>query len=265
VDTVSGPFSSLPPPATSSSRDPESQGVGAACDGRYPAGTRLGFSADFLGSHSFPHLASRLSRLWSLPCSSRDSFYGGWISSPFCPPVLAEEWPLPGRSVDPVQMDPKNRNPNWDRWGPKDAPQGSQSWGKNRSLSWRLETGSGKPDGKDDIPTAASIEGGQPGILKTPPPTILKVENELVRRVFCQKCGMDGHHARECFKSLWCEICRKETHNTARRVLPKQNKASMPIVGMAADGLGFYSSVTPRALRDKAGCISYMRQRRQHI
>jgi hypothetical protein len=53
---------------------------------------------------------------------------------------------------------------------------------------------------------------------------------------------MDGHHARECFKSLWCEICRKETHNTARCVLPKQNKPSMPIVGMAADGLGFYSS-----------------------
>jgi hypothetical protein len=80
-------------------------------------------------------------------------------------------------------MDPKNRNPNWDRWGPKDAPQGSQSWGKNRSLSWRLKTGSGKPDGKDDIPISTSGDGGQPGILKTPPPTILKVENEFVRRV----------------------------------------------------------------------------------
>jgi hypothetical protein len=62
---------------------------------------------------------------------------------------------------------------------------------------------------------------------------------------------MDGHHARECFKSLWCEICRKETHNTARCVLPKQNKPSMPIVGMAADGLGFYSSHFAKPLSNK--------------
>jgi hypothetical protein len=62
---------------------------------------------------------------------------------------------------------------------------------------------------------------------------------------------MDGHHARECFKSLWCEICRKETHNTARCVLPKQNKPSMPIVGMAADGLGFYSSHFSKPLSNK--------------
>jgi hypothetical protein len=68
---------------------------------------------------------------------------------------------------------------------------------------------------------------------------------------FCQKCGLDGHHARECFKSLWCEICRKETHNTARCVLPKQNKPSMPIVGMAADGLGFYSSHFAKPLSNK--------------
>jgi hypothetical protein len=204
-----------------------------------------------LGSHSFPHLASRLSRLWSLPCSSRDSFCGGWISSPFRPPALAKDWPLPGRLGDSGRMDPKNRNPNWDRWGPKDAPQGSQSWGKNRNLSWRLKTGSGKPDGKDDIPVSTPGDGGQPGILKTPPPTILKSENELVRRVFYQKCGMDGHHARECFKSLWCEICRKETHNTARCVLPKQNKPSMPIVGMAVDGLGFYSSHFAKPLSNK--------------
>jgi hypothetical protein len=206
---------------------------------------------DFLGSHSFPHLASRLSRLWSLPSSSRGSFYGGWISSPLRSPALGEEWPLPSRSSVPDQMDPKNRNPNWDRWGPKEAPQGSQSWGKNRNLSWRLKTGSGKPDGKDDIPAPTPGDVGQPGILKTPPPTILKSEIDLVRRVFCQKCGMDGHHARECFKSLWCEICCKETHNTARCVLPKQNKPSMPIVGMAADGLGFYSSHFAKPLSNK--------------
>jgi hypothetical protein len=41
---------------------------------------------------------------------------------------------------------------------------------------------------------------------------------------------------------LWCDICRKDTHVTARCVLPKQSKPNMPIVGMAADGLGFYLS-----------------------
>jgi hypothetical protein len=65
---------------------------------------------------------------------------------------------------------------------------------------------------------------------------------DLGRRVFCQKCGDEGHHARECFKPLWCEICRKETHVTAKCVWPKQSKPTMPIVGMAADGLGFYAS-----------------------
>jgi hypothetical protein len=215
------------------------------------SGKRLGFPPDFVGSHSFPHFVSHLSRLWSLPCSSRSSFCSGWFSSPFRPPAIAEEWPLPGLSAAPLPMDPKNRNPNWDRWGPKEAPQGSQSWGKNRSLSWRLKPGTGKPKNKDDIPISSSDDGGQTSILKTHPPPILKLENEMVRRVFCQKCGMDGHHARECFKSLWCEICRKETHNTARCVLPKQNKPCMPIVGMAADGLGFYSSHFSKPLSNK--------------
>jgi hypothetical protein len=73
----------------------------------------------------------------------------------------------------------------------------------------------------------------------------------MVRMVFCQKCGMDGHHDRECFKSLWCEICRKKTHNTARCVLPKQNKPNMPIVGMAVDGLEFYSSHFSKPLSNK--------------
>ena len=74
ASAVPGPSPSLPSPAASSSRGPERQAVGAACDGRLPLGTRLGFTADFVGSHSFPHLASRLSRLWSLSCSSHDSF-----------------------------------------------------------------------------------------------------------------------------------------------------------------------------------------------
>jgi hypothetical protein len=93
--------------------------------------------------------------------------------------------------------------------------------GEESESQLAVEDWMGKPDGKDDIPISTPGDGGQPGILKTTPPTILKSENELVHRVFYQKCGMDGHHARECFKSLWCEICRKETHNTARCVLPK--------------------------------------------
>jgi hypothetical protein len=78
-------------------------------------------------------------------------------------------------------------------------------------------------------------------VFSSPPP-VLKKENEIVHRFFCQKCGAEGHHARDCFKSLWCDICHKETHMTARCVLPKQNKPCMPIVGMAVDDLGFYSS-----------------------
>jgi hypothetical protein len=141
-----------------------------AWGGRSPSGTLVGFPIDFLGSHSFPHLASRLSRLWSLPGSSRDSFCGGWISSPFRPPSLGEEWPLPGRSGVSALMDSKNRNPNWDRWGPKEAPQGSQSWGKNRNLSWRLKSGSGKSEVKEDITVSTPGDAVLPGILKTPRP-----------------------------------------------------------------------------------------------
>jgi hypothetical protein len=73
----------------------------------------------------------------------------------------------------------------------------------------------------------------------------------MVHRFFCQKCCAEGHHARDCFKTLWCDICRKETHNTARCVLPKQNKPCMPIVGMAVDGLGFYSSHFSKPLSRK--------------
>jgi hypothetical protein len=72
----------------------------------------VGFPPDFIGAHSFPHLASFLSRLWSLLCSSHSNFSGGWFSSPFRPHVVDEEWPLSGRSSATLRMDPKNRNPN---------------------------------------------------------------------------------------------------------------------------------------------------------
>jgi hypothetical protein len=209
----------------------------------------LGFPSDFVGSHSFLHLASSLSWLWSLPSSFRSSFRGGWFESPICPPHVEEEWSVLSRGVV-TKMDPKGRNPNWDRWNQKDAPQGSQSWNKNRNLSWRLKPNLGKSDVKEDIGASSAGDGGQSGILKTPP-AALKKEIENVRRPFCQKCGVDGHHARDCFRSLWCDICHKETHTTARRVLPKQNKPCMPIVGMAADGLGFYSSHFAKPLSRK--------------
>jgi hypothetical protein len=113
-----------------------------------------------------------------------------------------------------------------------------------------LKPNLGKSDVKEDIVASSSGDGGQSGILKTPL-AALKKEIENVRRPFCQKCGVEGHHARDCFRSLWCDICRKETHVTARCVLPKQSKPCMPIVGMAADGLGFYSSHFAKPLSRK--------------
>jgi hypothetical protein len=91
------------------------------------------------------------------------------------------------------------------------------------------------------------IQSGNPIIS----PSALKKENDLVRPAFCQKCGVEGHHARNCFNALWCDICRKDTHVTSRCVLPKQNKPTMPIVGMAADGLGFYLSHFAKPLPKK--------------
>jgi hypothetical protein len=77
--------------------------------------SRLGFPLDFVGSHSFPHCAAFLSRLWSLPVSSRSSFNRGWCVSSLRPPVVEEEWPRlgSGGSRGPSKdsaMDPKNKN-----------------------------------------------------------------------------------------------------------------------------------------------------------
>jgi hypothetical protein len=103
VPVVHGPPPSLSPRTDwSSGRSPSDE---AQCDAHdEPAregsspGKSLGFPPDFVGSHSFPHFASRLSRLWSLPFSTRSSFSGGWFSSSFRPPKVVEEWPLLGRS-----------------------------------------------------------------------------------------------------------------------------------------------------------------------
>jgi hypothetical protein len=91
------------------------------------------------------------------------------------------------------------------------------------------------------------IQSGNPNIT----PSGLKKENELARRVFYQKCGVDGYHAIDCFNALWCEICRKDTHVTTRCVLSKQSKPNMHIVGMAADGLWFYLSHFAKPLSKK--------------
>jgi hypothetical protein len=138
-------------------------------------------------------------------------------------------------------MDPKGKNTKWDRQIPKPQRQNSPPWGRHRNLSWRLRPPQMKAETKQDMQTTTSGEGVDPGNMNhpTPPDTM---DLELGRRFFCQKCGDEGHHARECFKPLWCEICRKETHVTAKCVWPKQSKPTMPIVGMAADGLGFYAS-----------------------
>jgi hypothetical protein len=67
-------------------------------------------------------------------------------------------------------------------------------------------------------------------------------ESDPGKRFFCQKYGEEGHHARDCAKSLWCDVYMKDTHVNSKCVWPKQSKSVMPFVGMASDGLGFYSS-----------------------
>lgn len=189
------------------------------------AKTRLGFPPDFVGSHSFPHCAAFLSRLWSLPVSSRSGFHGGWCVTSLRPPVAEVEWPRLGsggvRSFSMSGgMDPKNKNipnPPWDRWGQKDTTQGSQSWNRNRNLSWRLKSQPGKSDLHEGLQSSFSGDGIQSGNPIISPST-LKKEIDLVRPAFCQKCGVEGHHARNCFNALWCDICRKDTHVTSRCV-----------------------------------------------
>jgi hypothetical protein len=218
----------------------------------------LGFPLDFVGAYSFPHYAAFLSHLWSLPSSVRSSFGGGWCVSSFRPPVVEEEWPRLGSGVlrSPSKiaaMDPKGKNPQnsqWDRWGPTEKPQGTHPWNRPRNLSWKLKPNIGKSEQQEGVLSPHPVEGNQPGNPSVSP-VPLKKDLDLVRPAFCQKCGVEGHHARNCFNALWCDICRKETHVTSRCVLPKQNKPTMPIVGLAADGLGFYLSHFAKPLTKK--------------
>jgi hypothetical protein len=128
---------------------------------------RLGFPPDFVGSHSFPHCAALLSRLWSLLVSSRSSFHGGWCITSLRPSVVEEEWSRLGSggfrgSPLPAVMDPKNKNPQnpqWDRWGPRENTQGPQSWNRNRNLSWRLKPAPGKSEHHEGLMSSSSGEG----------------------------------------------------------------------------------------------------------
>jgi hypothetical protein len=154
--------------------------------------SRLGFPLDYVGSHSFPHCAAFLSCLWSLPVSSRFSFNGGWCVSSLRPPVIEEEWPRLGSGgfrspPKAIAMDPKNKNPQnpqWDRWGPKENPQGSQSWNRARNLSWRLKPALGKSEYHEGLMSSSSGEGIQSSnpVIS---PSALKKENDPIRPTFC--------------------------------------------------------------------------------
>jgi hypothetical protein len=77
------------------------------------------------------------------------------------------------------------------------------------------------------------VQGNPKALLPSP-----LLDNDMGRRFFCQKCGEESHHARDCCKSLWCKICRKDTHVMAKCVWPKQSKPMMSILGMDINGLG---------------------------
>jgi hypothetical protein len=171
-----------------------------------------------------------------------ESFSGGWRSIPFRPPDFG---PQPGGGGGELagetseKMDPRLKPSQWDRWNSKEARNPPNAWGRHRNMSWRLRPSHVKSEG--EVIGSSSGDMNNPGNPKSPTlPGMLEVEGS--RRTFCQKCGDEGHHARDCSRALWCDICMKETHVTAKCVWPRQNKPIMPLVGMAADGLSFYSS-----------------------
>jgi hypothetical protein len=69
-------------------------------------------------------------------------------------------------------MDPKGKNAKWDRQIPKPQRQNSPPWGRHRNLSWRLRPTQVKTETKQDLQTASSGEGVDPGNMNhpTPPP-----------------------------------------------------------------------------------------------
>jgi hypothetical protein len=211
------------------------------------AGNKLnevGFPPDLIGARSPEHLSVLLASLWALPTHKRESFSGGWRSIPFRPPDFG---PQPGggggggelAGETSEKMDPRLKPSQWDRWNSKEARNPPNAWGRHRNMSWRLRPSHVKSEG--EVIGSSSGDMNNPGNSKSPTlPGMLEVEGS--RRTFCQKCGDEGHHARDCSRALWCDICMKETHVTAKCVWPRQNKPIMPLVGMAADGLSFYSS-----------------------
>jgi hypothetical protein len=111
--------------------------------------------------------------------------------------VVEEEWPRLGSdgSRSPLKdsaMDPKSKNPQnpqWDRWGPKENPQGPQSWNRARNLSWKLKPTLRKAEQQEGLLSPSPGEGTQTGNpIVSPLP--LKKDVDLVRPAFCRKCGV---------------------------------------------------------------------------
>jgi hypothetical protein len=107
--------------------------------------------------------------------------------------VVEEEWLWLGsggfQGSKDSAMDSKNKNPQnhqWDRWGPKENPQGSQSWNRARNLSWRLKPALRKPDHPEGLMSSSSGKGIQSGNPVISPLT-LKKEIDPVRPAFFQK------------------------------------------------------------------------------
>jgi hypothetical protein len=120
-------------------------------------------------------------------------------------------------------MEHKNKNIKWDRGSLREAHQGSSVWGRNRSFSCRLKPPLARSNFKEEIHGSSSEDGAKSG---NPNPSFpsLSSEVDLGRRIFCQKCGEEGHHTRDFSKSLWCKIYIKETPVTTKCVWPKQSK-----------------------------------------
>lgn len=56
----------------------------------------------------------------------------------------------------------------------------------------------------------------------------------------CYKCEQVGHVIKDCKTVLFCDVCGKDSHLTAKCVLPHQPKATVQLVGSAADGLQMF-------------------------
>jgi hypothetical protein len=138
---------------------------------------KLGFPNDLIGGRPLPHLAAFLSSLWRLPSAVKSSFCGGWILVPIRPPSSPDLWPRVGIGIQipkaSTEMDSKGKNAKWDRQIPKPQRQNSPPWGRHRNLSWRLRPTQVKTESKQDLQSASSGEGVDPGNMNHPTPPLI--------------------------------------------------------------------------------------------